>query len=126
MNSLTSLRCLQQRRCDLLPFHFKGSLRRGAAGAPVPVAGIACVAFHPMQMGVDPGAGAIVLSLSKVVSPIPVAPCLVPQRLQRQAQPAWRRLLPQCLFECVQIHRAFDPRQIRSPPATSNAASAES
>jgi hypothetical protein len=74
---LTSLRCLQQRRDDLLPLHIERSLGRGAAGPPVPVAGIARVAFHPMQMGVDPGAGAIVLSLGEAVSPVPVAtlPC---------------------------------------------------
>ena len=48
----------------------------------VPEAGIAVVALDPMQIGVHPRASLIILSLSQPVRLMPVALCLVPQRLQ--------------------------------------------
>ena len=51
-------------------------------GTAVPVAGIVVVAFDPMQIGVHPRARIIILSLSKPVRLMPIALCLVPQRLQ--------------------------------------------
>ena len=52
-------------------------------GTAVPVTGIAVVALDPMQIGVHPRASLIILSLSQPVRLMPIALCLVPQRLQR-------------------------------------------
>ncbi len=55
----------------------------GFTGTAVPVAGIGVVALDPMQIGVHPRASFIILSLSQPVRLMPIALCLVPQRLQR-------------------------------------------
>ncbi len=52
-------------------------------GTAVPVTGIVIVALDPMQIGVHPSASFIILSLSQPVRLMPIALCLVPQRLQR-------------------------------------------
>ena len=56
----------------------------GFTGTAVPVAGIADVALDSVQKGVHPRANLIILSLSQPVRLMPVALCLVPQRLQRK------------------------------------------
>ena len=47
------------------------------------MAGIVVVALDPMQIGVHPRARFIILSLSQPVRLMPIALCLVSQRLQR-------------------------------------------
>ena len=59
----------------------------GFTGTAVPVAGIVVVALDPMQIGVHPRARLIILSLSQPVRLMPIALCLVPQRLQRTLDP---------------------------------------
>ena len=55
----------------------------GFTGTAVPVTGIDVVALDAMQIGVHPRARFIILSLSQPVRLMPIALCLVPQRLQR-------------------------------------------
>ena len=56
-------------------------------GTAIPGAGIGVVALDPMQIGVHPRASFIILSLSQPVRLMPIALCLVPQRLQRTLDP---------------------------------------
>ena len=55
----------------------------GFTGTAVPVAGIVVVALDSVQIGVHPRASFIILSLSEPVRLMPIALCLMPQRLQR-------------------------------------------
>ena len=81
----------QQRGGDRRPFLGERRAARRLAGAAVPVAGVAGVAFFAVEIGVDPIAGAALVGLRQLMRAVPVALGLPPQRLQRGAQALGRR-----------------------------------
>src|ERR1700730_5225624 len=105
------MRLTEQRPGDRLPFFLQGRGRGWAAGAVVPAAGVAQIAFDTVQIGMRPGAFRVRLLLRALMGQVPVALRLPPQRLRGHAQPLGRRLLYERGFVRFEIH-------LRSPLGT--------
>src|SRR5262249_50801595 len=80
--------------------------RRRFADPPVPIAGVALVAFLAMKIGVHGHSGRIVARLRAFMRLVPVALCIPPQRLQREAKAVRRHCRVGRLAERSRIHRA--------------------
>ena len=76
----------KQCRGDLLPLFVESNGRDRLAGLPVPVAGIAEIAFDAMQIGVDPRRILAVLILNKLVRLVLLAVGRPPQGGKRRVQ----------------------------------------
>src|SRR5438067_6919022 len=94
----------EERAGDRFPFFLQGCGRGGAAGAAVPAAGVAQIAFDAVQVGVRPGAVRVRLLLRALMRQVPVALGFPPQRLRRHAQPLGRRLFGERAFVGFEIH----------------------
>src|SRR5262245_49737528 len=72
---------------------------------PVPIARIAEIALHAVQIGMDPGAILAALIHDDVVRLLPLVLARPPQRCQRRREAGGRLCLGEGTFELRQIHR---------------------
>jgi len=68
----------EQRQRDAFPFLRERSTGRGSFRTPVPIAGVAVVAFLAMQVGMYPGARGAVFLLHDVVRLVPLVLRVMP------------------------------------------------
>ena len=68
----------EQRQRDTFPFLRERSAGRGPFRTPVPIAGVAVVAFLAMQVGMYPGARGVVFLLHDVVRLVPLVLRIMP------------------------------------------------
>src|SRR5436190_18653790 len=99
-----NMRLSEQCAGDRFPFFLQGRGRGGTAGAVVPAAGVAQVAFDAVQIGVRPGALGVGLLLRALMRQVPVALGFPPQRLRGHAEALGRRLLGERAFIGFEIH----------------------
>lgn len=110
------LRVATQQGCSqLLPLGLETLRAFRASGAAVPVPSIAEVTFSPMQVGVHPRGIHAFDALGDAVSFVPVAACIVPQRLE-QWQDGWTLTSVDQAPELIETHthRTHPFRESRS------------
>ena len=76
---------------DRLPLRRQIARRRRLARARIPVAGVALVAFLPVQVGMHPRPVGSANGLRERMRLVPLAERVMPQRQQGAAQPGRRR-----------------------------------
>ena len=81
-----SLGFAEQRRDDRVPFGLDAAAGGRTAGAGVPVARIAEIAFETMQIDMHPGGVGVGVALRDRVRLVPVALRRLPQRRERSGE----------------------------------------
>ena len=82
-------------------------------GAAIPIGRVAIIALDPVEIGVDPSAGLVVLRLRQAVRFIPFALGFMPKRPQSGVQSVWRLVLAERVLKFLNIHRGFFPHGAR-------------
>src|SRR5258705_3120235 len=109
---------VEQRARDRIPFRVEPAVGDGLPGLPVPIGGVAGVAFETVQIGVHPGGVAAVLVHDELVRLVPVALAGPPQGGQRRRTATRRRRRIQSSTEFIPSPGAAEVFGERSGTAT--------
>src|SRR5258705_9740988 len=95
---------VEQRARDRIPFRVEPAVGDGLPGLPVPIGGVAGVAFETVQISMHPRGVAAVLVHDELVRLVPLALAGPPQGGQRRPTAARRRRRIQSSLEFIQCH----------------------